>query len=152
MKRVRVLVLALLLLVSLAGCGKSPAKEVDVAALASKLAQEVQFESSLKELTAEQLGNYLPLPDGASAAAYMSNGTTAEEIIAVKCADEAAAKTLKTAVESFLADQRAEMERYQPEEVARMEKAVLAQRGSWVVRCVTDDTATAEKIIKEYLG
>jgi len=152
MKRVFCLVLILLLAAAAVGCGGSSEKEVDVSALASALAEGVEFEAALKELTAEQLANYLTLPEGAQAAAYMSNGTTAEEIVAVRCADSGEAAAVETAIKAFLADQRAEMERYLPGEVARMENAVLARKGSCVVLCVTDDTDTAEGIIKEYLG
>ena len=149
MKRVCSLLLVALLTLALVGCGGGKAKEVNVAALADELANTVQFDSELKRVS---LDNYLTVPEGAEAAAYMSTGTTAEEIIVVRCADDGEAKTMKAGIESFLADQRAEMERYQPEEVARMEKAVLAQKGSYVVLCVTSDTDKAESIIKEHLG
>ena len=152
MKRIFSLMLAMLLLLAVSGCGSKEKVEVDVSALASALAEQVAFEAPLKELTAEQIGNYVALPEGAQAAGYMSGGTTAEEILVVQCAGSDDAASVKQAVESFLADQRGEMERYLPEEVARLESAVLAQKGSCVVLCVSADTKTAEQIIKEYLG
>lgn len=152
MKRMISLILVLLMAAALVGCGGGGGKEVDVSALAKALAEQVEFETALKELTAEQMGNYLALPEGAKAAGYMSNGTTAEEIFVVCCADSNQAAAVKAAVESFLSDQRAEMERYLPEEVARLEKAVMALKGNCVVLCVSADTETAERIIKEYLG
>lgn len=152
MKRFFCLVLILLLTAMAAGCGGNSEKEVDVPGLATALATQVTFESDLKTLSAEQLSNYLTLPEGAQAAAYMSNGTTAEEIIVVRCADSGAAAAAETAIKTFLADQRTEMERYLPGEVARLENAVLARKGSCVVLCVTADTDTAERIIKEHLG
>ena len=152
MKRFFALILVVLLTVFAAGCGENGQQEVDVSALASALAQQVEFEAPMKELTAEQLGNYVTLPEGAEAAAYMSNGTTAEEIMVVRCASGDDAAAVQASIESFLADQRAEMERYLPGEVARLESAVLARKGSCVVLCVTADTQTAEGIIKEYLG
>ncbi|MBQ7485764.1 MAG: DUF4358 domain-containing protein [Oscillospiraceae bacterium] len=142
-------VLALLLTV---GCGAQTAPEVDAAALAQALRQQVSFESELRELSASQLENYLVLPDGTEAYSYMSAGTTAEEILVAKCASEDDARTLKAAVESFLADQRQEMQRYLPEEAARLTHAVLAQKGVYVVLCVSADAQTAEQIIKEKLG
>lgn len=152
MKKALSILLVFVLALAFAGCGGTKAKDVDVNALAKELVKKVKFDSELTELTAEQLGNYLTVPEGAKVAAYMSNGTTAEEIIVVRCGDEAAAKVFKTALEGFLAEQSAEMARYMPAEVARIEKAVLSQRGACVALCVTDDTANAEKIIKEHLG
>ncbi|MBE6990496.1 MAG: DUF4358 domain-containing protein [Ruminococcaceae bacterium] len=152
MKRVCSLVLAVILALGVTACGGEKAKDVDVPGLATALATQVKFDSELKTLTAEQLGNYVTLPEGTEAAGYMSGGTTAEEIIVAKCASESDAKALKESIESFLADQRAEMERYLPQETARLEKAVLAQKGSCVVLCVSTDTDTVEQIIKEHLG
>ena len=77
MKRVISLLLCALLALSLAGCGGKTEKEVDVPGLATALAAQVSFEAELKTLTAEQLGNFVTLPQGAEAAAYMSGGTTA---------------------------------------------------------------------------
>ena len=143
------MVLALLTMLALAGCGGAKTKDVDPDALADALYMTVKFDSELKAVDA---GNYLDLPDGAKAAARMSNGTTAEEIIVVRCASENDAKTVKGQIETFVADQRADLERYQPQEVARLDNAVLTQRGAYVVLCVCGDTDGAEKVIKEQLG
>jgi len=149
MKRLSCLLMALLLLAALVGCGGAKTKDVDAGGLADALYMTVKFDSELKSVDAS---NYLDLPVGAEAAARMSNGTTAEEIIVVRCANEDDAKAVKAQVETFVADQRADMERYQPQEVARMEKAVLAQRGVYVVLCVSNDSEKAEQVIKEQLG
>lgn len=151
MKRVICAVLAVLLALAAVACGGGQ-RDVDIAALASALRQQVAFESELKELADGQLDNYLIIPADTVSAAYMSSGMTAEEIIAAKCASESDARALKENVERFLSDQRDEMQRYLPEEAARLERAILAQKGVYVVLCVTADTSTAENIIKEYLG
>ena len=143
------MVLALLTTLALAGCGGAKTKDVDPDGLADALYMTVKFDSELKSVDA---GNYMDLPDGAKAAARMSNGTTAEEIIVVRCANENDAKTVKSQIETFVADQRADLERYQPQEVARLDNAVLTQRGAYVVLCVCGDTDGAEKVIKEQLG
>lgn len=151
MKRIFSLILVMALALAAVGCGAG-GKDVDVSALASALARQVSYEAPLQELTAEQLGNYVTLPEGAKAAAYMSSGTTAEEIVVVQCAGGDDAAAVQASIESLLADQRAEMERYLPGEVARLESAVLARKGNCVVLCVSADTQTAEGIVKEYLG
>lgn len=151
MKKLVSFLTAITMILLLSGCGAA-AKEADVKALAEQLSREVVFEADLRELSAEKLGNYLDLPEGAEAYAYMSNGNTAEEIITAKCASESDAQTLKASIEAFLADQRQEMQRYLPEEVARLEHAVLAQRGVYVALCVSADQTAAEQIIKENLG
>jgi len=149
MKRVCSLLLALLLTVALVGCGGAKTKNVEATGLVDALYNTVKFDSELTSVSAE---NYLNLPAGAQAAARMSNGTTAEEIIVVRCANEDDAKTVKAEMETFVADQRVDMERYQPQEVARLDNAVLTQRGVYVVLCVSADTEMAEKVIKEQIG
>ena len=149
MKRACFLMMAFLLTLALVGCGGAKTKDVDPNGLVGALYNTVKFDSEMKSVSVD---NYLTLPEGAQAAGRMSNGTTAEEIIVVRCANENDAKTVKTDMESFLADQRVDMERYQPQEVARMDNAVLTQRGVYVVLCVSADSEMAEKIIKEQLG
>ena len=150
MKRVCFLMMAFLLTLALVGCGGSKVNNnVTADGLVGALYNTVKFDSEMKSVSVD---NYLTLPEGAQAAGRMSNGTTAEEIIVVRCANENDAKTVKTGIESFLADQRVNMERYQPQEVARMDNAVLTQRGVYVVLCVSADSEMAEKIIKEQLG
>ena len=153
MKKAISLLLALLLVAALAGCGGGAAKDVDVAALAAELAEKVKYESNeMRQLSADKLSNYVDVPDGAQAAFYMGEGLTMEEIIAVKCANEKDAAALKTAMETLLQNQIDSVRPYQPESIPRLENAVLIQKGVYVALCVTDDADTAQKIIKGYLG
>ena len=149
MKRTISLLLALLLTAALVGCGGAKTKDVDPGGLADALYNTVKFDSELKTASAD---NYVNLPEGAQAAARMSNGTTAEEIIVVRCANEDDAKAVKTEIEKFVADQRVDMERYQPQEVSRLDNAVLTQKGAYVVMCVSADSDAAQNVIKEQLG
>ena len=153
MKRAISLLLTLLLVLALVGCGSAKTKDVDVAALAAELAEKVKFESNeMRKLSADDLTNYMEVPEGAKVAFYMGEGMTMEEIIAVQCANEKDAAALKTAMETLLANQIDSARPYKPESVPRLENPALIQKGACVVLCVTDDVDTAEQIIKGYLG
>jgi hypothetical protein len=153
MKRAISLLLTLLLVLALVGCGGAKTKDVDVAALAAELAEKVKFESNeMRKLSADDLTNYMEVPEGAKVAFYMGEGMTMEEIIAVQCANEKDAAALKTAMETLLANQIDSARPYKPESVPRLENPALIQKGACVVLCVTDDVDTAEQIIKGYLG
>ena len=153
MKRAISLLLTLLLVLALVGCGGAKTKDVDVAALAAELAEKVKFESNeMRKLSADDLTNYMEVPEGAKVAFYMGEGMTMEEIIAVQCANEKDAAALKTAMETLLANQIDSARPYKPESVPRLENPALIQNGACVVLCVTDDVDTAEQIIKGYLG
>ena len=59
---------------------------------------------------------------------------------------------LAIAMQELLDSQKQEMERYKPEEVARLDNAIFATYGTCVVLCVTNDTDTANAVIKEFVG
>ena len=103
-------------------------------------------------MSAIDAGDYLELPEGSSAAAYMSDGSTMEEIFVVSCKDKTDASAVKIAMQELLDSQTQEAGRYQPEEAERLGSAVFGTYGTCVVLCVTSDTDTANAVIKEYVG
>ena len=149
MKRFMTLLLAMLMVLSLAACGDKTSATVDAEALGRALAEKVQFDSTLSAIDP---GNYLDLPQGCSAMAFMSDGSTMEEVFVVSCKDKTDAAAVKVAMQSLLDSQKQEMERYKPEEAARLDNAIFATYGTCVVLCVTSDTDTANAVIKEYVG
>ena len=149
MKRIITLVLAVMTAVSLVACGDKASATVDAEALGRALAERVQFDSTMSVIDA---GDYLELPEGSSAAAYMSDGSTMEEIFVVSCKDKTDASAVKIAMQELLDSQKQEAERYQPEEAERLGSAVFGTYGTCVVLCVTSDTDTANAVIKEYVG
>lgn len=153
MKKILSAVLAALLILSLCACGSGGAKDVDAQTLADALKDGVAFEDALSVVSSDELAFGLSgMPENYIAAAYCADGTTSEEIIAVSCGNKADAAMVKAALETHLAEVKDQASKYQPEEVARLENAVLTAGGNCVVLCVTADTNTANAIIKEYLG
>ena len=82
----------------------------------------------------------------------LANFGTVEEIFVVQCSDKTDASAVKVSMQSLLDSQKQEMERYKPEEVARLDNAIFATYGTCVVLCVTNDTDTANAVIKEFVG
>lgn len=149
MKRIITLLLAVMTAVSLVACGDKASATVDAEALGRALAERVQFDTTVSAIDP---GNYLDLPQGCSAMAFMSDGSTVEEIFVVQCSDKTDASAVKVSMQSLLDSQKQEMERYKPEEVARLDNAIFATYGTCVVLCVTNDTDTANAVIKEFVG
>ncbi len=149
MKRFMTLLLAVLTVLSLAACGDKTSATVDAAGLGKALSERVQFDAGMSAIDA---GDYLELPVKCEASAYMSDGSTMEEIFVVSCYDKTDAAAVKVAMQSLLDSQTQEAERYQPEEAARLGNAIFATYGTCVVLCVTSDTDTANAVIKEYVG
>ena len=125
MKRIITLLLAVMTAVSLVACGDKASATVDAAGLSKALAERVQFDTALSAIDA---GDYLELPEKSDASA------------------------VKVSMQSLLDSQKQEMERYKPEEVARLDNAIFATYGTCVVLCVTNDTDTANAVIKEFVG
>ena len=145
MKRFMTLLLAMLMVLSLAACGDKSSATVDADGLGKALTERVQFDSTMSAIDA---GDYLELPEGS----YMSDGSTMEEIFVVSCKDKTDASAVKIAMQELLDSQTQEAGRYQPEEAERLNNAVFATYGTCVVLCVTSDTDTANAVIKEYVG
>ena len=124
MKRFMTLLLAMLMVLSLAACGDKSSATVDAEGLGKALTERVQFDSTMSAIDA---GDYLELPEGSSAAAYMSDGSTMEEIFVVSCKDKTDASAVKIAMQELLDSQTQEAGRYQPEEAERLtaDKAYL---------------------------
>ena len=137
MKRFITLMLAMVMALSLAACGSKDTASVDAAGLAKALAERVSFDSTMTALSADDLGFYIELPDKCTMGAYMSDGSTMEEIFVVACESKTDADAVKVSIQALLDSQKQEAERYQAEEAARLDNAV---------------TDTANAVIKEYVG
>ena len=99
MKRIITLVLAVMTAVSLVACGDKASATVDAEALGRALAERVQFDTTVSAIDP---GNYLDLPQGCSAMAFMSDGSTMEEIFVVSCKDKTDASAVKIAMQELL--------------------------------------------------
>ena len=151
MKRFISLLLAVLTAATLVACGDKGSATVDAAGLGKALSERVQFDDTMSAVSYDDLKFYLELPEKCEVGAYMSTGATAEEIFVVQCYNKTDAAAVKVSMQSYLDSQKQEMERYKPEEVARLNNAIFATYGTCVVLCVTSDADTARGIIKEYV-
>ena len=150
MKRIISLLLAVMTVFTLAACGTKDTT-VNAQGLAQALLEKTSFDAELTAVPNEALGYYFQRPEKCDAAAYMSSGSTAEEIFVIECYDGTSAAALRTSMQAFLDSQKTEMERYLPAEVDRINGAIFETYGTCVVLCVTSDTDTARSIIKEYV-
>lgn len=148
MKKMIAALLAVMMLLTLAACGGSAAK-VDAQALADALVQGGRFDGAMSAMSADELRFSLAEMPECTAAAYKSDGTTKEIIVVAQCADSAAAATMKASLETYVAEQKDEAAKYQPEELQRLDSAVLQTVGTCVVLCVSADSDGAAALIRE---
>ena len=80
-------------------------------------------------------------------ACYTSLSAGAEEIAVLSMKDADAAKTAMEGLEARVADQKAVLESYQPDEVTKLDKAILTQSGNTVVLIVAADGDKAQSTL-----
>ena len=153
MKKILAALLAAMMLMTLAACGggNNETKTVDVQKLADDLKDNVAYSTALIADAVEELNYKMDPPEGTTMAGYIADGNAYDMIVVGQCASEEDAKTLYANVQTYVSDLKTEAGRYSPEEVARLDGALLRQTGTLVVLCVSDDTAAATAIVEGYL-
>ena len=83
------------------------------------------------------------------AVVYISSGATAEEIALFSFETQEEAKQAEELAEARIREQRESFESYVPEEVKKLDNAVILQSGNEVAVCVADGKA-AKEILSKY--
>ena len=132
------------------GSGKS-SKEIDVAKTADNLNSSVITSDQLTETKSEMLGSIYFFEDGQveNCKVYMSGNATADEIVVLQCKDEDAAKAAAELLKTRVENQKELFASYNPDEAAKLEKAIVKSSGKYAVLCVCDDYDKAESILKD---
>lgn len=135
-----------------AGCTEQKELSVDVDAMAKELAQQVRYQDEIALVGDEMANMVYDMPEGIDKAViYMGSGATAEEVSVFEAKDKESAEKMLDAARAHLQKQRDAFESYIPEEVKKLDQAVVKQKGRYVAVCVTDDIENAKKVMDEYL-
>lgn len=155
MKKLIPFFLILGLLLSFAGCGedKKSNADLDATALAQALLKGNVFSGSLDELPPSKAAAFYGVNGDAveQAVLYHASGTSKEQIVLIKATDENTAAEMVAVLKGLVAEWIEADTAYAPEEVPKLEKAVLRQSGPWVVLVVANDPDTAAKVVGEYI-
>lgn len=152
MRRLIVAAAAIVAALALTGCGGGgSSKEIDVSKTADDLNSSVITTDQLTETSSEMLGTIYFFEDGQveKSKVYMSGNATADEILVAQCKDEDAAKAVKERLETRVENQKELFSTYNPDEAAKLDKAIVKSNGKYVVLCVCDDYDKAESILKD---
>lgn len=150
------LALLCLLFSLLCACGEEPAETrpalPEGEELAAQLLGSGAFADTLEPAEA-RIGCYLyGLAESDAQSMYfcLSSGATAEEIAIFRCADESTAQTVEVAARARLDYQKESFANYVPEEVPKLENAVLRREGSTVLLCVAADYDAVNAVLNAY--
>ncbi len=131
-----------------AGCGK--AKELNADDVSARLLSDITYTDELSEIDLEtaQMLFYLEDAQITKAKIYESGGATAEEIAVFECASTEDADKVMTAMQTRVEEQKESFRDYVPEELLKLDAAVLVKNGTIVVLSVSGDADAARKIIE----
>ncbi len=154
MKKAFSLFLLLCLSLALTGCGDGkPVTALDGEALASELMDASVFSVPLTELAESKAGSFYSVDAASlkSAVMYHASGTSKEQIAVFEATDEKAAQDMAATLQGLVADWIDSDRDYAPDEVPKLESAVLRQSGTFVILVVADQSDAAAKIVGKYL-
>ena len=80
----------------------------------------------------------------------MTRGWTAEEIVVLECASAAEADKAKAVLQTRVEEQKTNYTDYVPEELDKLNKAVIAESGNFAVLSVSNEPDKAKAILAEY--
>lgn len=131
----------------------SQADAVDVTKVADRLLNEIKYDDKLAEAEKESLDVIYPgLPKDKIKAMKIyvsSSGGTSEEIAAFEAGDEETAKEIETKLNERVETQKTSFKNYVPEELKRLENALVIRKGNYVYLSVSGDPDKAKSIIEE---
>ena len=144
-------VLALCLTLSACGGGNEEAVAFDPAVTAQSLLDSGAFSDALEEVDASVAATLYGVDEAdiADGVVYMSLSAGAEEIAVLVLSDADAAAAAMEGLEAHVADQRTALESYQPDEVSKLDGAILQQKGNSVLLAVCADPEAAKAVLEE---
>lgn len=145
--------LAAALYMTVAGCGKQP-MDITPADAVQQLKENVSFTDQMTEMDNAGTCRFYDVDTELvqDSVAYVGSGATAEGLAVFETTDADAAQSIADALQIFTDSWIKGYSDYKPEEVPKLESAVLEQDGVYVVFCVTADNAAAKTAVQDLLN
>lgn len=144
MKKIITTIAALALSVAcLTGCGST---EIDTNAVSQGILNGVQFEEQLSQMSdkisIKRLG--LNADDVESCIAYTSTNAVVDEFAVIKATNS---DNVTASLNEHIANQKATYESYAPNEVTKLDNAVVKTVGDYVIYVVSTDGTAAQGVV-----
>ena len=149
-KLISVFLLAAALL-TVTGCRRKTA-DVDAAAVLEALLTQVQYETALTDVGDDTQFYFPDLPENSEIRYYLGNGYFADEVMALTLPRESDGEAAMKTVNNHLRELRKQYVNYIPEETAKIDQAVVCQKGRCIFLCVTADYETANRVLEQSIG
>ena len=135
-----------------AGCSKQ--LTLEPADALAQLKDEITFTDQMTDMDSESTCRFYDVDTGLvnDSSAYVGSGATAESMAVFEAVDADAAGSIADALQTFTDGWIDGYSDYKPEEVPKLESAVLEQNGVYVVFCVSADNTTAKTAVQDLLN
>lgn len=157
-KKIIYTLLVLAMMFTLVACGdkkddggSKTAKNVDVKTAADDILAGGSFKDQLALIDKSMALSRLYALDEANiedAAFYTNSNSTAEEIAVIKTKSADYVSTVKEAYESRINEQKEACKDYLPDEMPKLDSAVIYTNGNYVVLCISNDNGKISSVIK----
>lgn len=151
-KKIMPLLLAALLV--FAGCGKKENKTIDLPAFCAGVLEQVNFNDELITVSQQVAGDYYDLSfDGLEEYSISLSATsaTASELSVFRCKDKDALAAAAERVQQRIQEQLANYENYRPDEVFRLQNALVLTEGNYLLFAVSDDNEAIQALFEQAL-
>ncbi len=142
-------ILAGIMVFMCSACSSNTEKNIDTAAMAAELSQKLSFDDELQKVDSEGVKVLYGIDYAEEAQLYMGSGATAEEIAVFKLKTDEDASKAEQAAKDRIESQKKAFENYAPQEMSRLDKAIVVKNGHYVVLCVSSDS-NAQNVIDSY--
>ena len=157
--RVMAWVLAAFLMAACCGCGETEGnsdpyeEKTNAAVLAEYLYDNITFQDEMTKVDQDLALSLYDLEQDVvtDAVVYMSTGATAEEIAVFTVDGDEEALLVASLIELRIEDQKKGFENYVPEELTKLDHAIVTQLDNAVVLIVCNNTEEAETAISSYI-
>ncbi len=146
-KKVVAIVLTAVMLLSLAGCIKKQSAPVDGDALFQVLQQQVAFETELDDKGEKSAAYFSGVPEGAQVRLLVGSAYYSDCLVMLKTARESDLAAATKCIQDYLGQMHDHFISYQPDQVGKLENALLWSQDVWAIACVTADMAKAQEIL-----
>lgn len=142
------LTMALLILLTTAGCGKQQ-QEINAQVMLESLLNKVAFDTELEKVGSNAALYFPNLPQDSSIQMYTGSGYFADEVVLLTLPGAADCAGAMKIVQDHIKELRNQFMFYVPEELDKIDHAVTYQTGKYVFLCITNDYANAERILTQ---
>ena len=133
------------------GCGAQAS--IDPEQALTQLKEELTFTDQMTDMDSAGTCRFYDVQTDwvENSVSYVGSGATAESVAVFEATDADAAASIAEELQAFTDSWITGYSDYKPEEVPKLESAVLEQSGVYVVFCVTADNTAAKTAVHELL-